>query len=281
MIKAVRVALSLLFPLLWSALYLPVFADSCDDAKSAAEKYLNQYEEIRRMLPEEQKRFVEAACSADDEERANVMDEAGHRVESTIVSQADELNRLHDEASKSLQTAIDADECKDKKDDLTRLQSRVDEVSKRIDTMSNGVHAGSNPVFSALRDLGQKAHAEYQSMNSSFDNANSKYGNAEVSLSDIGRRVDFMDPRGCQVVELKPDSNSSAQSDGFDDAKKARDWLNDPENLAKFIEQYPAYKNCKKFVARVDCYHYCPGVADDGSLQLGSIDWKTGCKGPE
>lgn len=281
MCRVIRVGVCVLVPILWSALCLPLYADSCSDAKSTAEKYFSLYEDIRRMIPEEQTRFVEAACDADEEERSSVMEDAGHRVESNVLSKADELSRLRDDANKSLQSAMDRDECKDQKDDLDRLQKRVDEVSRRVTTMSNGVRAGNNPVFAALRDLGQKAHKEYQAMNSSDENANSKFGTAEVSLSEIGRRVDFLDPKECQVVELKPDANSSAQEDGFKDAKEARDWLNKPENLKAFIKEHEAYAKCKKFVARVDCYHFCPGVADDGSLQVGSLDWKTGCKGPE
>lgn len=281
MSRVIQMQACILSVILSSSFCLPLYADSCDDAKDKVQEYLNMYEELRRMIPEEQKEFVEAACTADDEELAKVLDEAGHRAESQILSQADHLKSLHDDASKSLDAAINADECKDKKDDLSRMQDRVEEIANRIDKMGDGVKMGSNPVFNAMRDLGQKTHKEYQSMNSSFDNVNPKYGSSEVSISDISRRVDFMDAKGCQVVELKPDSNSSAQSDGFDDAKKARDWLNDPENLATFIQKYPAYANCKKFVARVDCYHYCPAVLDDGSLQVGSIDWKSGCKGPE
>jgi len=279
--RTIRIVLFALLPVLCSVAGLPVWADQCGDAKNIADQYLGHYEDIREMLPKEQKKFVEAACQADDEERAQIMKEVGARVEEQISDKATELTHMRDDAKQSLKAAIDADECKDQKDELKTLLDRVGDISDRIEKMSNGVSAGSNPVFSALRELGQQAHSAYQSMNSSFQNAASKYGNAEVSLSDISRRVDFMDPRGCQVVELKPDSNSSAQSDGFDDAKKARDWLNDPDNFKKFVDQYPAYKDCKKFVARVDCYHYCPGVAEDGSLQLGSIDWKTGCKGPE
>jgi hypothetical protein len=279
--RIIRMGVFVLCPALLSSLCLPLYADSCDDAKDKGEKYLSTYEDVRHLLPEEQQEFVKAACEADDEELPKVLEEGGHRVESQVLSQIDELDSLKKDALSSLKTAIDADECKDKEDDLTKLQDRVAEVSERIKKMSNGVRMGSNPVFNAMRDLGQKTHKEYQSMNSSFDNVNPRYGNAEVSLSDIARRVDFMDAEHCQVVELKPDSNSSAQSEGFDDAKKARDWLNNPDNRKKFVEDHPTYAKCEKFVARVDCYHYCPEVLEDGELHLGSIDWKTGCKGPE
>lgn len=280
--RSFRIMLLAVLPVLCSGASLPAWADQCGDAKNIADQYLGHYEDIREMLPKEQQKFVEAACKADNEERAQVMKEAAARVEEQISDKATELNHMRDDARQNLKAAIDADECKDQKDDLSRQLDRVNEVSERIDKMSNGVRGGNNPVFAAMRELGQQTHSAYQSMNGSFQSTTSNYGgDAEVSMSDIARRVDFMDPKGCQVVELKPDSNSSAQSDGFDDAKKARDWLNDPDNFKKFVEEYPAYKDCKKFVARVDCYHYCPGIADDGSLQLGSIDWKTGCKGPE
>lgn len=279
--KTIRILLFAALPALCSLASLPVWADQCGDAKDIADQFLGHYEDIRELLPKEQQKFVEAACQADNEERAQVMKEVGARVEEEISDKATELDHMRDDAIQHLKAAIDADECKDQKDDLETLLDRVGDISDRIEKMKDRVRAGNNPVFSALRDLGQQAHKEYQDMNSSFQNAAEKYGNAEVSLSDVARRVDFMDPKGCQVVELKPDSNSSAQSDGFDDAKTARDWLNKPDNFQKFVADYPAYKDCKKFVARVDCYHYCPGVADDGSLQLGSIDWKTGCKGPE
>jgi hypothetical protein len=279
--RIIRMGVFVLCPALLSSLCLPLYADSCDDAKDKGEKYLSTYEDVRHLLPEEQQEFVKVACEADDEELPKVLEEGGHRVESQVLSQIDELNSLRDDALSSLKTAIDADECKDKEDDLTKLQDRVVKISERIEKMSNGVRMGSNPVFNAMRDLGQKAHKEYQDRNSGFNNVREKYGNAEVSLPDISRRVDFMDPKDCQVVELKPESNSSAQSEGFDDAKKARDWLNDADNRKQFVEKYPAYAKCEKFVARVDCYRYCPEVQEDGELHLGDIEWKTGCKGPE
>jgi hypothetical protein len=255
--------------------------DKCDDAKDAAQKYLDLYEDIRRMIPEEQSRFVDAVCHADEDARADPPQRGrSEGRKHSLFSSSVLLRKLGDDADKALQSAIESDECKEKADDLIALQKRCQEISKRIDRMSNGVRAGNNPVFSALRDLGQKAHMAYQSMGSTLDNANSKDGDAEVRLDDISRQVDFLDPDGCQVVELKPDANSDPQNDGMEDAKKARDWLNDPTNLATFVQDHPKYAHCTKFVARVDCYHFCPVVLEDGSLQVGNMDWKT-CKGPE
>jgi hypothetical protein len=241
---------------------LEMHEDKCADAKDAAQKYLDTYETIRKMELDEQSHFVDAVCRSDEEERSSVLQEAGRRVESMVHSNIDQSKELKEAADTALKAAIESEDCKEK-DDLVDLQKRCQVVSDRIDRMMVRISASSNPVFDAFKDFGQKIHKIYQDKNSRVENANETYGNAEVTLKDIARRVDFMDPEGCQVIELKPKANSSARNDGFDDGKKARDWLNDAKNLPEFIAKYPKYSHCTKFVTRVDCYTFCPEVQED------------------
>ena len=143
--KTIRILLFAALPALCSLASLPVWADQCGDAKDIADQFLGHYEDIRELLPKEQQKFVEAACQADNEERAQVMKEVGARVEEEISDKATELDHMRDDAIQHLKAAIDADECKDQKDDLETLLDRVGDISDRIEKMKDRVRAGIIP----------------------------------------------------------------------------------------------------------------------------------------
>ena len=255
-------------------------ADSCDDAKDAAQKYIDSYEEIRTIDTDALKRLIKAVCGSDevdwnsDEERKQVFRDEAQRVESTVLGEKSKLDDLKADADSKLTAAISDDQCQEKKDDLSDLQKRVAEVSERIEKISStGVKLGSNPAFDKLRELGQEAHNDYYSHNSKC----APY--RDIKVGD--RKPDCLDPDLCMVIELKPD-NSRAAGNGWDAAKESRDLLNQDEGFDTVAEEDSNFKEnfskCKgKFKARVDCYHYCPEVDDDGNLRSTSLDWVT-CK---
>ncbi len=249
-------------------------ADSCDNAKDAAQKYIDSYEEIRTMDVDALKRLIKAVCDADVEERKQVFRDEADRVESLVLGEKSKLDSLKDDANSKLSAAISDDQCKDKKDDLSALKNRIEEVSGRIEKVSKtGVKAGSNPAFDKLRELGQEAHNDYYSHNSKCADYR------DLKIGDL--KPDCLDPDHCMVIELKPD-NSRAAGNGFTNAKTSRDLLNDDKGFDAAADQNSNFKNafsqCKgKFKARVDCYHYCPEVDDEGNLKSTSLDWTT-CK---
>ncbi len=249
-------------------------ADSCDDAKDAANKYTDSYEEIRTIDVDALKHLVKAVCDADAGERKQVFRDEADRVESLVLGEKSKLDGERDDANSKLDAAIADDQCQDKKDDLSALKDRIGEVSGRIEKISQtGVKLGSNPAFDKLRELGQQAHDDYYSHNSKCADYR------DLKVGDL--KPDCLDPDKCMVIELKPD-NSRAADNGWTNAQASRDLLNSDEGFDATAEANSNFKDafaqCKgKFKARVDCYHYCPDVDDDGNLKSTSLDWTT-CK---
>ena len=249
-------------------------ADSCDDAKDAAQKYTDSYEEIRQLDVDALKRLVKAVCDADADEQVQVFRDEAQRVESLVLGEKSKLDTLKAEANSKLTAAISDDQCRDKRNNLSDLQKRVEEISGRIEKISNtGVKLGSNPAFDKLRELSQEAHNDYYSHNSKC----APY--RDIRVGDL--KPDCLDPDACLVIELKPD-NSRAADKGWSAAKQSRDLLNEDKGFDATADKNSSFKEkfsqCKgKFKARVDCYHYCPDVDDEGNLKSTSLGWAT-CK---
>jgi hypothetical protein len=245
-------------------------ADSCSDAESAAQKYIDSYETIRTVDVDQLKRLVKAVCDADEDERANIADQEKSRVESMVASQKSDLGAQKADATSKLSTAIADDQCQSEKDKLESLQSDVDKYADRIQRIiDNGAQAGNSPVFDKLRQMGQMAHDDYYDHHSEC----APYRDIQVG----GLKPDCILPDECVVIELKPD-NSQAASNGYSNAKDARDRLNTEDGFNALDQKYQdAFASCKekKFKARVDCYHYCPEVNDDGEFTSTSLGWTT------
>jgi len=125
-----------------------------------------------------------------------------------------------------------------------------------------------------LRELGQEAHHDYYEHNSKC----APYRDIEIGAL----KPDCLDPDDCLVIEAKA-GQQPRRREGLDAAEKSRDWLNDEKKFDAIADENSNFKDhfsqckSKKFKARVDCYHYCPEVDDDGSLKSTSLDWAT-CK---
>src|SRR5258708_7911595 len=77
-------------------------ADSCDDAKEAAQKYIDSYEDIRTIDIDALKRLVHAVCESDDEERIQVFRDEADRVEKEVSDKKKKLDDLKDYATAKL-----------------------------------------------------------------------------------------------------------------------------------------------------------------------------------
>jgi len=245
-----------------------VRADSRSDAADVAQKYIDSYETIRTMEVEQMKRLIKAVCDADDDERKSVFRDEAERVASMVASEKDKLDKLKADANSKLEAAASDPQCEDK-NKLSDLQNRVKELSDRIERIAEkGVHAASNPAFDKLRELGQMAHDDYYNHHSGCAPFR------DIKVGDL--KPDCILADECVVIELKPNS-SRAGYNGWRQAKDARDRLNTDDGFdALDAKAKEALANCKgKFKARVDCYHYCPDVDDDGNVKSTSLDWFT------
>jgi tRNA uridine 5-carbamoylmethylation protein Kti12 len=246
-------------------------ADSCSDAESAAQKYIDSYDTIRTMEVDQLKRLVKAVCESDDSERKQVTEDEKNRVESMVASAKSDLDKARADTTSKLSAAISDPECEGDKSKLESLQGDVDKYAERIQKIAdNGAKMGSNPAFDKLREMGQLAHDDY------YDHHSECEPYRDIEVGDL--KPDCILPDGCVVIELKPD-NSSAASRGYSNAKESRDRLNTDEGFDALDSKYKeAFASCKqKFKARVDCYHYCPEVDDGGQFKSTSFDWTT-CK---
>lgn len=243
-----------------------VSADECDDALRLTGNYVDSYEGIRRLGVDEQRRLVDAICHADDDERISIGRDAENRVRTQVSNEYEKLDRLFNDATKATDKALNSEQCKEKRSQLSDASNRMRDISARIDRMTSAVRAGNNPVFSKLREIGQIAHQEYQSHS----------GECVAREVTVGNyRADCISS-SCDVIEVKPNS-SRAISTGRDQARGARDVLNTSESeFAKLKNEYPKLAECGgKFKARVDCYIYCPDIDDNGEMRSASIGWST------
>lgn len=245
-------------------------ADSCTDAVDAAQKYIDSYETIRTMTVDNLKHLVKAVCDADEDKQERILSDEKNRVESMVASEKSNLDKAKADANSKLTAAISDTQCQDK-DKLADLQKRVEELSNRITKIADkGANMGSNPAYDRLRKLGQEAHDDYYEHNRECAN----YRDIPVG----GLKPDCILPDKCIVIELKKDI-SSAASEGWRDAQESRDRLNTEAGFNALDSKYQEkFSSCKgKFTARVDCYHYCPDVDNEGNIQSTSLDWTT-CK---
>ena len=244
-------------------------ADSCSDAEDAAQKYIDSYNTIRTMEVDQLKRLVKAVCDADEDERTKVSDDEKPRVESMVASNKSDLDKAKADALSKLSAAISDDQCSNKSK-LNSLKEDVDKYAERIQKIAdNGAQLGSNPAFDKLRKMGQMAHDDYYQHHSEC----APYRDIPVG----SLKPDCILPDECVVIELKPD-NSRAAYNGYSNAKDSRDKLNTEDGFNALDSKYKeAFASCKqkKFRARVDCYHYCPDVNDEGQFTSTSIDWTT------
>jgi hypothetical protein len=263
--RLVSISLGVLF----AGLSSPTWAGAYDDAMEAANHFIDSYEEIRQMDVEQLTRFVEAVCHADMDERESVANEERSRVEGMIKDQKQRLDGEKAAADSKISTAMSDPQTEDEqKDKLERIQDRMIEVAKRIQNIEdNGVRAGSNPAFDKLRKFGQMAHDDYNLFHSEC---------AEFRDIPVGNlKPDCILPaESCIVIELKPENDRDI-ANGWKNAEDSRDLLNTSKGFDALSDDYKTkLAGCMgKFTARVDCYHYCPHINDDGTITDGNGDW--------
>jgi len=244
-------------------------ADICSDALDAGQKYIDGYEQIRRLTVEEQRGLVKAICGADDEARSSIARDAGERVQSDVRSNHDALNRAREEFKSKLSSALSDEQCKDKKESLVDRGRRVDEIAERIERMTGAIRGGNKPVVNKLRELGPIAHQSYPSARGSCVATEVIAGNYRVDCIKAESDV-------CWAIEIKPNSSNAVYA-GRDQARGARDILNTADGFKDALNRRGELSACqgKKFHARVDLRLSCPEIYDNGEMPSASMDWTT------
>lgn len=245
-------------------------AANWSDARSGADKFKSEYEDLRRLTPVETKRVVTAICDADEEERASVARDVHSRVGDLVKDKYEDLEDLKKETIKKLDEVLADDKLKDNHSDA---RSRKDDVNRRWDTierMTRSIRGKNHPVVRYLINKGNDEHRNRQTSSSYCD----VYEYTGLSSG----RPDCIRASDCTVVELKPD-NSRAISKGRGQAERYARELNDSAEKRKALaEKDSDFSKCVKFDYEVQCYKLCPDIdTDTNEMESVSASWRSDC----
>jgi hypothetical protein len=241
-----------------------------DDAQAATDNYFYAVKQILPLEVSEQRRLVDALCSADEDERTSVARDAASRVRDQVGHAYDQLSDLKDKALDYWDKVLDDEQYKDedKQDKIHEQQDKIRDSWERVDRMSESVRGSNNPVSAEVLRIGQEAHKEFQN----------NFQKCQISEFDVGsRRADCISIRNaphCEVIELKP-NNSRSISKGRTQAREVADALNkvDSEDRLNLNNKDSKFLKCEDFVPHVHCYNYCPEIDDQGNTKSTEMGW--------
>jgi hypothetical protein len=244
-------------------------AGDWSSAKSQADRFKSEYEDLRKLTPTETREIVTAICEADEEDRKDAASRAHDRAASNVSSKFSSLENLKNETIRELDNVVSDDNLKDKHSDA---KSSKDETLKRwetIERMSRSLRGKNHPVVRYMIDQGNAAHVDRQS--------SSSYCTVSEHTMDTGR-ADCIYASNCTVIELKPD-NSQAIGKGRKQARRYSDELNTQEaSRKKLTEKNSSFGTCEKYDYRVDCYKLCPEIdAETNEMKSVYASWRTDC----
>jgi hypothetical protein len=239
-------------------------------AKDKYDRFKNEYDNLRKLTPEETRRVVTATCEADENERRSVASDTSDRVASSIDRKYSDLKDLKEDALRKLDDVISDESLADKQSDAKSYKEEISRRWETIERMTRAIRGKNHPVVRYLVDEGNRAHRDYQT--------NSSYCHAyEFSMSS--GRVDCLIAAGstCYVVELKPDNsraigNGRGQVSGY-----AEELNNSADTRKKLVEKDSRFKDCTRFEARIDCYKLCPEIDSDGEMKSTYPVWRSRC----
>ncbi len=236
-------------------------------AERKYEEFKKAQEEFKKLLPSETKAIVTAICDAEEAERKSAASSAKSRAESTIKDKTSQLNTRKDDAEKMLRDVQADASLKDRHDKAKEYEADVKARWERAKSMKGMNH----PVTAWMVEQGQKEHENYQK-NSSFCHV------YEFSMNS--GRADCLIAGGstCYVVELKPD-NGRAIKKGTEQADDYTEELNNNADTRKnLVDKDSRFKDCTKFVPRVDCYKLCPELDQEtNDMKSTSPVWRSRC----
>jgi hypothetical protein len=237
-----------------------IWADNWSDAKNRAEAFIDHYEALRQLYPDEIKKIVSLLCKFEDDDHASLYSEVRDRVKSESRDKVDAFKAMLDESNELLDKVIANDDFKGNRSDAKALRKRTNELFDRVDRMTESVRGGNNPVFAFMREAGQKAHKEYQNTSSYCDVPEFETGDGPA---------DCLYARECWVIEVKSANDESVQKG----RARARDYANalNTDKDGKFndlVKAKSAFSGCARhFAPKLVSYSLCPDVSDDGEVK--------------
>jgi hypothetical protein len=256
----------------------PAHADSCDEmiakAHDATQKFLESSDIFRTRSVDSIRHSVNTLCNATDKDQA--FDEESAKSNSLQIEEQSttaEKSSLDDKegiAEIRINAVLTNDRCAGHSGDLADLLNKVHETKSRNERLSSNLlgSSGNGPAFDKFKISVEEIRNGY------FDNNKQCAPNRDYKVGDL--KPDCVDPDHCVVIELKPDNRCS--DDLWKNATQISEQLNSDGGFNQVADNYGDFKDkfskCKsKFKARIDCYHYCPEVDDEGHLKDVPSDW--------
>lgn len=260
----------------WAAaaiIFIPIEtarADTYSDADSATKDYFYAVDKILPLQVSEQRRLVDALCSADEDDRTSVARDSAGRVRDQVGHAYDQLSDLKDKALDYWDKVLDDDQYKDedKQDKIHETEDKIKESWERVQRLTESVRGSNNPVSAEMLRIGQEAHKEFQEHSGLCQASEFSVGSGRADCVSAAKAPE------CEVIEVKP-NNSRSISKGRDQARGYADALNkaDSDDRLKLNNQNSAFLKCAKFVPHVHCYIYCPQIDDRGNTSSTSLGW--------
>lgn len=237
-------------------------------AKAKADDYKSKRQELERLVTSESKKLVEAASSADHDQRSHA-DDVASTARSRITDKFNELERLERDVVDRLEHVTSDSSLTSNHDQARSLESEIKSSWDRIKDATRTLRERSRDVVDAFIRDGESARRDHMGRCDAKD----------VSLSS-GHATCLMASGGetCKVVEYAANDSSSI-SRARDRAGRIKSSLErfDGETVKRLINSKSDFAKCKHFDVRIDCYKISGDVSDRGDIRRGSPSWREGC----
>jgi hypothetical protein len=241
-------------------------------AKDKVHELKSKQAEVRKLAVEETRKLVGEICAASDEDRKSVARNASSNASSRLGYPYREAERAQRDAIDLLERVLSDDSLKEHHDDARSFERELRSRWDKLEDQTRDLRDGRHPVVSHMLDRGEDARRD-------------RIGRCTTRDVEVGyHRADCITAQWdtCTVVSVTSDSRASVRA-GRDRADRVRSELErelrNPSSdvLKRLIDRNPDLAKCKRFESRVDCYHLCPDVDDEGRVREGYPSWQEGC----
>ena len=241
-------------------------------AKEKAREYKSKAGELEKTAADETRKIVREICNASDDDRKSTASSAVSFASSNVRSRFDDAERAQRDANDQLDRVINDDNLKDQRSEARDLQREIHAHWEKLSEHTRGLRDHHPEVVELMLDGGERARRDRT------DRCTARHVAVGFGHADcIQQRFDT-----CEVISVTSDS-SRAISAGKDKASRiARELeqeLKKPGSdvIKRLVDTSGDFARCKRFEARVDCYHLCPDIDEDGKFRRESPRWREGC----
>jgi hypothetical protein len=247
-------------------------AGNWDGARMAASDYKSKASELKRIAAGEARNIVRDICAASDDDRKSAASSASYSAASNFRYKYDEVEHIQRDAIDQLDRVLNDENLRDYHSEARQLQNEVRSSWEKIAERTSDLRDRRHPVVEFMLDGGDRAKRERE------DRCTARHVAVGYAHADcIKQRFDT-----CEVISVTSDS-SRAISNGRDRAQRIARQLEEESKkpgsdvIKRLIDSNSDFARCKQFEPRVDCYHLCPDIDEDGKFRHESVSWREGC----